>query len=321
MRIQHTGVGVEFLLLGAVRAVRNARLVHLGPRQQRLVFAVLAWEVGRPVSVDRLISLLWPVSPPRTAEHAVRVCVSRLRSILAGHAELTAQGGGYVRRERQVRHAARVAAQTGERRLEGPALIRVGNHLQCRGRLVEASAYYQQALELSCVMGERHAEANALHFLGGVEYLMGELDAALDHDSEALRIYLSLGGRNDEARARTHLANVHRASGRCDAAMADARAALVLALETGERRTETWVRSALAATHLLAMGDTGEAAAEYERSLAVARAIGARHEECEALIADKIGYRLLADQAIQAGATREDDRLRTAGDLALVDDP
>nr|WP_198151915.1 AfsR/SARP family transcriptional regulator [Kibdelosporangium sp. MJ126-NF4]CEL20919.1 transcriptional regulator, SARP family [Kibdelosporangium sp. MJ126-NF4] len=87
---------MEFLLLGAVRAVHSAQPVHLGPRQQRLVFAVLAWEVGRPVSVDRLISLLWPVSPPRTAEHAVRVCVSRLRSILAGHAELTAQGGGYV---------------------------------------------------------------------------------------------------------------------------------------------------------------------------------------------------------------------------------
>ncbi|MFC0113851.1 AfsR/SARP family transcriptional regulator [Kibdelosporangium aridum] len=89
---------MEFLLLGAVRARQGAQSVPLGPRQQRLVFAVLAWEVGRPVSVDRLISLLWPDSPPRTAEHAVRVCVSKLRSILAGHAELTAQGSGYVLR-------------------------------------------------------------------------------------------------------------------------------------------------------------------------------------------------------------------------------
>ncbi|ONI81361.1 hypothetical protein ALI144C_21915 [Actinosynnema sp. ALI-1.44] len=231
--------------------------------------------------------------------------------------------------------------KTGQRRLEGPALIRVGNNLQCRGSLVEAAAYYQQALVLSRMMGEQHAEANALHFLGGVEYLKGELVAALDHDSEALRIYLSLGGRNDEARARTHLANVHRASGRCGPALAEAQAALVLAVETGERRTETWVRSALAAIHL-ATGDSAEAAAEYERSLAVARTIGARYEECEALIglassregpaaavvadtalviADEIGYRLLADQAIEAGATRQHDRLVPAGDPEFVEDP
>ncbi|SMD24468.1 AfsR/SARP family transcriptional regulator [Kibdelosporangium aridum] len=228
---------------------------------------------------------------------------------------------------------------TGEHHhLLGPALIRVGNNLQCRGRLTEAESYYRQALEFSRAMGERHAEANALHFLGGVQYLMGELDEALKDDSEALRIYLSLGGRNDEARARTHLANVYRGYGRYDEAMKEARAALVLAVETGERRTETWVRSALAATHL-AMDDKTEAAAEYERALAVARAIGARYEECEALIglalsrgdrgdaeaalviADQIGYRLLAHQAVEAGATRHDDGLLAAGDAELGEDP
>nr|CEL15385.1 Transcriptional regulator, SARP family [Kibdelosporangium sp. MJ126-NF4] len=243
--------------------------------------------------------------------------------------------------------------ETGQQQqLEGPALIRVGNNLQCRGSLVEARAYYQQALELSRELGEQHAEANALHFLGGVEYLRGELDSAFDHDSEALRIYLSLGGRNDQARARTHLANVHRAAGRCDEAMANAQEALVLAQETGERRTETWARGALAAIRL-ALGDEAEAAAEYERSLAVARAIGARYEECEALIclalirrdpqladtalavADRVGYRLLARQARAAGAgagaagaepvdaraPRHVDGLVAGGDAEFVEDP
>lgn len=226
---------------------------------------------------------------------------------------------------------------TGEQHLLCPALIRVGNNLQCRGRLAEAESSYRQGLEISRAMGERHAEANALHFLGGVQYLMGHLDKALENDSAALRIYLSLGGRNDEARARTHLANVYRALGRFDDALRNAREALVLAEETGERRTETWVRSALAATHL-AMGDKAAAAAEYDRSLAVAQAIGARYEECEALIglassrgnpadadaalviADQVGYRLLADQAVEAGATRHSDRLVATGDAQFGED-
>ncbi len=89
---------MEFRLLGAVRAVHDGETVALGPRQQRLVFGVLAWELGRPVSLDRLIELVWPQSSPRTAAHAIRVCVSGLRSIVAGHVTIDAQGQGYVLR-------------------------------------------------------------------------------------------------------------------------------------------------------------------------------------------------------------------------------
>jgi DNA-binding SARP family transcriptional activator/tetratricopeptide (TPR) repeat protein len=89
---------VEFRLLGAVAAWDEGQVITLGPRQQRLVFAVLAWEIGRPVSLDRLIDLVWPADPPRTAAHAIRVCVSGLRSIVTGHATIVAQGHGYVLR-------------------------------------------------------------------------------------------------------------------------------------------------------------------------------------------------------------------------------
>ncbi|HEX6871525.1 MAG TPA: BTAD domain-containing putative transcriptional regulator [Micromonosporaceae bacterium] len=85
---------MEIRLLGPVRAFAHGRKIHLGPRKQRFVLAVLALEVNQVVPVDRLVELMWPTTPPRTAIHAVRVCASRLRSVLDG-AELIGSGGGY----------------------------------------------------------------------------------------------------------------------------------------------------------------------------------------------------------------------------------
>ncbi|MEZ0109728.1 DNA-binding SARP family transcriptional activator [Catenulispora sp. EB89] len=93
---------MEIRVLGTVAVEVGGVAVKLGPRQQRLVFGVLALEADRLVPVERLVDLVWPVSAPRTAEHAIRVCVSRLRSSLAaGGADpsdvaVTARGPGYV---------------------------------------------------------------------------------------------------------------------------------------------------------------------------------------------------------------------------------
>jgi len=57
--------------------------VDIGSRRQRLILAVLALEVNQLVATDRLVSLCWPAEPPKTARHAIHVCVSRLRSALA----------------------------------------------------------------------------------------------------------------------------------------------------------------------------------------------------------------------------------------------
>ncbi|WP_052395789.1 BTAD domain-containing putative transcriptional regulator [Kutzneria sp. 744] len=89
---------MELRLLGPVQARIGATVVDLGPRQRRLVLAVLAMEVNRLVSVDRLVELVWPVRPPRTASHAVRVSVSSIRSLLSeAKADLAVvtRGSGY----------------------------------------------------------------------------------------------------------------------------------------------------------------------------------------------------------------------------------
>jgi DNA-binding SARP family transcriptional activator len=66
------------------------------------VLAVLALEVNQLVSVDRLVDLTWPGSPPRTAHHAIHVRVSQLRAVLAragvgrGDVEIITRGSAYL---------------------------------------------------------------------------------------------------------------------------------------------------------------------------------------------------------------------------------
>ncbi|SCG66655.1 AfsR/SARP family transcriptional regulator [Micromonospora inositola] len=74
---------MEFRLLGAVEVWAGVRQVDLGPRQQRLVLAILALNVNQLVPLDRLVDLTWPESPPQTARHAIHVRVSQLRTVLA----------------------------------------------------------------------------------------------------------------------------------------------------------------------------------------------------------------------------------------------
>src|SRR6201999_772602 len=62
------------------------------------VLAVLALEINRLVPVDRLVELVWPVRPPRTASHAGRGAGASIRALLSeAEADLTVvtRGSGY----------------------------------------------------------------------------------------------------------------------------------------------------------------------------------------------------------------------------------
>lgn len=91
-------MGLTLRLLGPVEAWSGNRKISLGARKQRLVLAVLALEVNRPVEVARLVDMAWPSNPPRTAVHAIRVCVSALRSVFhdTPDLEIRLQGSGYA---------------------------------------------------------------------------------------------------------------------------------------------------------------------------------------------------------------------------------
>jgi len=74
---------VDFRLLGAVEAWSRHERIDLGPPKQRFLLAVLALKINQPVSIDRLVDLTWPISPPPTAQHAIHVRISRLRATIA----------------------------------------------------------------------------------------------------------------------------------------------------------------------------------------------------------------------------------------------
>ena len=94
---------MDIRLLGSIEAWDADRLLNLGPRKQRLAFAILALEVNRLVTVSRLVALTWGDSPPATARHAIHVRMSALRGILTAAAchpparvEIVTRGSAYM---------------------------------------------------------------------------------------------------------------------------------------------------------------------------------------------------------------------------------
>jgi DNA-binding SARP family transcriptional activator/tetratricopeptide (TPR) repeat protein len=75
--------GMRVTLLGPVGVASAGMTVHLGGPKQRAVLALLALDVGRVVSADRLILQLWREEPPAQAMMALQSYVSRLRRVLA----------------------------------------------------------------------------------------------------------------------------------------------------------------------------------------------------------------------------------------------
>jgi len=89
---------MDIRLLGEVQLRIGGRAVPLGPRQRQQVFAMLALEVNRVLSLTSLVDRVWARRPPRTAQHAVEVHVSDLRRRIedgGAAACLERRGAGY----------------------------------------------------------------------------------------------------------------------------------------------------------------------------------------------------------------------------------
>lgn len=89
---------VLFNVLGPVEVVQDGSAVDIGAPGLRFVLAVLLLEADRVVPVERLVDLIWPGEPPRSARTSVQVRVSRLRALLPDCVRLGTEGAGYVLR-------------------------------------------------------------------------------------------------------------------------------------------------------------------------------------------------------------------------------
>ena len=88
--------GVDLRLLGPIEARLDERPIALGAPKQRAVLAMLALQLGRTVSADRLAEGLWGEQPPASAPKMVQLYVSQLRRLLEGDgAQIVTHGRGY----------------------------------------------------------------------------------------------------------------------------------------------------------------------------------------------------------------------------------
>lgn len=95
-------VGVQFNLLGPVRAWRGQAEVDLGPNQQRALLALLLVRANQFVTTDDLIELLWEGNPPGSAINVIHKYICAIRRLLEPNLKartsgrwLTRQGVAY----------------------------------------------------------------------------------------------------------------------------------------------------------------------------------------------------------------------------------
>lgn len=86
---------MEIRILGSLEVREGDRVIELGGRKQRALFADLAIHRGEPLTPDQLIDDLWGERPPPSAAKTLQVLISRLRKTL-GRDAIVLRGGGYV---------------------------------------------------------------------------------------------------------------------------------------------------------------------------------------------------------------------------------
>ncbi|MCO8275458.1 NB-ARC domain-containing protein [Actinoplanes sp. TRM 88003] len=75
-------ISLSFSVLGPVQVRRPGGELDLGPRQQRLILALLLAAAGRPVSLSGIVEVLWGQHPPSSAVNVLHRYIGALRRML-----------------------------------------------------------------------------------------------------------------------------------------------------------------------------------------------------------------------------------------------
>jgi DNA-binding SARP family transcriptional activator len=130
---------MEFRVLGPLEVAEGDGVLPLGPPLRRLLLAVLLCRPNQAVAPDRLVDLLWPDRPPRTAAKNVQVHVYQLRKLL---------GADRIRRDP---HGYRLLVEPGERDADlfqeaaaaGVLMLRSGDAQGARTALLRALGHWR----------------------------------------------------------------------------------------------------------------------------------------------------------------------------------
>lgn len=82
-------------VLGPIDVVAGTALVPIPGRHERMLLGALAAAANRAVRFDELAEMIWGDEPPRSRDHALQTCVSRLRTVL-GHDRITPEDHSYT---------------------------------------------------------------------------------------------------------------------------------------------------------------------------------------------------------------------------------
>jgi DNA-binding SARP family transcriptional activator len=192
---------VRFTVLGPVRAWRDGGELQLGPRQQRLILALLLARAGRPVSMRDFVDLLWDGDPPASAINAVHRYVGALRRLLEPGLPtrspgrwLARQSGGYVLR----------ADEDSLDLLGFRAMVDRARHAEAAGNPGESLTLFAAALDLRqgrCAGDLEQVSGHPLFVMLEREYtsvVCEAADTALRHGrAEEMLLPLRLAAQRD----------------------------------------------------------------------------------------------------------------------------
>ena len=130
-------MGLELRILGPVEATADGASIDLGTAKERALLALLALNLGRVVSAERLAEDLWEGEPPPQAAATLRVYVSHLRRALGDDSIKTRKPGYLLHLPPEALDASRFESTCGLARMASVT----GDHRR-------AAALFREALDL-----------------------------------------------------------------------------------------------------------------------------------------------------------------------------
>jgi tetratricopeptide (TPR) repeat protein/transcriptional regulator with XRE-family HTH domain len=165
--------------------------------------------------------------------------------------------------------------------------LHLGRIYERLGRLREAQASYQDALERCRAIGYSAGRSAALNNLGGICLDLGKVEEALQYYEEALLFSRESGHRREESTRLGNLGEVYKLGGQKEKALGYLEEALRISRGAGDQEVEAMTLNNIGSV-LDDLGRREEALTYYQQALQMSREMGDRKGESVAL--NNIGF-------------------------------